>query len=126
MHRRLLLSGIGLGLVGLAGCARVAPVYVVNDTAFHGNAPLPRRGDQIRRAAIRLGWQVQDVRPGLMRATFSARRDQAVVEIAYTRDSFSIRHLESTNLSFNGAQIHRAYNGWVQDLERGIVASSAT
>ncbi|MBR0663720.1 hypothetical protein GXW71_05050 [Roseomonas hellenica] len=125
MHRRLLLTGAGLGLLGLAGC-RLAPIHTVTDGAFRGSAPLPRRGDQIRRAAIRLGWQVQDIRPGLMRATFSARRDQAVVEIAYTRDQFSIRHLESTNLSFDGTQINRAYNGWVQDLERGIVAASAS
>lgn len=125
MHRRLLVTGIGFGLLGLVGC-RLAPIYTVTAGVFQGNAPLPRRGDQIRRAAIRLGWQVQDIRPGLMRATFSARRDQAVVEIAYTRDQFSIRHLESTNLSFDGTQINRAYNGWVQDLERGIVAASTS
>jgi hypothetical protein len=125
MHRRLLVTGLGIGLFALGAC-RLAPVYMVTDGNFQGSAPLTRRGDQIRRAAIRLGWQIQDVRPGLMRATFSARRDQAVVEIAYGRDQFSIRHAESTNLAFDGTQINRAYNGWVQDLERGIVAASAT
>ncbi|MDB5382769.1 MAG: hypothetical protein JWO26_2401, partial [Rhodospirillales bacterium] len=50
---------------------------------------------------------------------------QAVVEITYTRDGFSIQYLESSNLSFSGGQINRAYNGWAQDLECAIIAASA-
>jgi len=125
MRRRAVFAGATLGPLLLLGCNRLAPVYVVTEASFIGAAPLARRGDQIRRAAIRLNWAVQDIRPGEMRATFNARRDQAVVEILYSRDRFSIRHLESSNLSFNGAQINRAYNGWVQDLERAIIAASA-
>ncbi|MBR0656959.1 hypothetical protein [Plastoroseomonas arctica] len=125
MRRRAVFAGAALGPLILLGCNRLAPVYTVSEANFLGAAPLTRRGDQIRRAAIRLNWAVQDVRPGVMRATFNARRDQAVVEITYSRDRFSIQHLESSNLSFNGGQINRAYNGWVQDLERAIIAGSA-
>jgi hypothetical protein len=126
MRRRAVIAGATLGPLLLLGCNRLAPVYTVTEANFVGVAPLTRRGDQIRRAAIRLNWTVQDIRPGAMRATFSARRDQAVVEITYARDRFSIQYLESSNLSFSGGQINRAYNGWVQDLERAIIAASAT
>ena len=126
MRRRTILAGATLGPMLLLGCNRIAPVYTVTEANFLGSAPLSRRADQIRRAAIRRNWAVQDTRAGAMRATFNARGNQAVVEITYTRDSFSIRHLESSNLNFNGTEIHRAYNGWVQDLERGIIAASAT
>ena len=126
MRRRTILAGAALGPLLLLGCNRAAPVYTVTEANFLGSAPLARRADQIRRAAIRRNWAVQDTRAGAMRATFNARGNQAVVEITYTRDSFSIRHLESNNLNFTGAEIHRAYNGWVQDLERGIIAASAS
>jgi hypothetical protein len=125
MRRRAIFAGATLGPLLLLGCNRLAPVYTVTEASFIGTAPVTRRADQIRRAAIRLNWAVQDIRPGAMRASFNARRDQAVVEITYTRDRFSIRHLESSNLSFDGAQINRAYNGWVQELERAIIAGSA-
>ncbi|MDB5316813.1 MAG: hypothetical protein JWO24_2657 [Rhodospirillales bacterium] len=125
MRCRTVIVGATLGPMLLIGCNRLAPIYTVTGSSFVGVAPLPRRGDQIRRAAIRLNWTVQDIRPGAMRATYNARRDQAVVEITYTRDGFSIQYLESSNLSFSGGQINRAYNGWAQDLERAIIAASA-
>ncbi|MES2711094.1 MAG: hypothetical protein V4653_05895, partial [Pseudomonadota bacterium] len=62
MRRRAIFAGATLGPLLLLGCNRLAPVYTVTEANFMGNAPVARRADQIRRAAIRLNWAVQDIR----------------------------------------------------------------
>ena len=42
--------------------------------------------------------------------------------MAYSTKAYSIVYKDSQNLDYNGTTktIHRAYNGWVQNLDRGI------
>jgi len=47
-----------------------------------------------------------------------------VVDIAYDTKAFSITYKDSSNLQYDAAksEIHKNYNGWVQNLENGIRA----
>lgn len=122
-RRAALLTAVACGLA--AGCARHAPVYTASGTPFAGDAPRSARSEQIRRAGAGLGWAMDDVRPGLIRGTLNLRTHQAVVDIPYDRDRFSIQYAGSSNLDYDGATIHSNYNGWVQRLEQTIVAQSS-
>lgn len=135
MDRRALLRGACVGVLALtAGCARVAPLQDVQDAAFIGTAPLGRRAEQIKRAGAGLSWIMEEQRPGLMRATLNLRTHQAVVDIPYDESRFSIRYVSSKDLDYRldglapgyrGTVIHSNYVGWIQNLERRIMAESS-
>lgn len=121
MHRRSLLAAAPLAALalGLSACTR--PIYNVESRNFMDTAAFETRRNQIMRAGAGLGWEMEPVRPGLIRATLRLRGHVAVTEIAYTAASFSIRYVDSTNLQFDGSSIHKNYNGWIQNLERAIM-----
>ena len=114
-----------LVVVGIGACT-TKPIYTAQGVHFGSpDAPLSERANQIRRAAAGRGWSVEDVAPGQIRATINLRESHAVVAINFTRTHFSINYVDSRNLEYNGKEIHRSYNGWVQNLEHDIIAQSS-
>jgi uncharacterized NAD(P)/FAD-binding protein YdhS len=45
-----------------------------------------------------------------------------VVEIPYSTNTYSIKYRSSVDLMENNGKIHKNYNGWIQNLTRGINA----
>ena len=122
MKRRSML-GIGPAVIaaaafGLAGCA--TPIYNVQSAPFLHPGTLETRTAQIQRAGAGLGWQMDPIRPGVMRATLNLRTHVAVTEITYDAQRFAIRYVDSSNLGYDGTNIHKNYNGWIHNLERAI------
>lgn len=110
----------------LASC-RSSPIYNV-ESATMGTSPtatLEGVTKSIKKAGAGLGWQMAEVAPGQLEARLSLRRHVAVVEIAFDTKAFSIRYKDSTDLNYDGTNIHRNYNGWVQNLERAILAQTS-
>lgn len=122
-NRRAVLLAAAVGATS-AGCARQAPLYTAANVPFGGEATERERSLQIRRAGTGLGWVMEDAAPGLVRGTLELRTHKASVEVPYDRQRFSINHVLSRNLDFNGSTIHSNYNGWVRRLEQMIVAQS--
>ena len=116
------LAAAALGGAGLAACARTAPVQDVEGRQFVGAGSLATRANQIRRAGAGRGWQMEEVRPGLIRGTLHLRDHVAVVDIPFDTQRFSIRYADSRNLNYDGRLIHQNYNSWVQNLANDIVA----
>jgi len=109
----------------LASCAgRVAPVHNVTDSPVVGVAgrtlTTPDVERAIKRAGSQLGWAMRTVKPGLIEATHTARAHSATVEIPFSQKSYSILYKTSANLKADGASIHQNYNGWIENLDRGI------
>jgi hypothetical protein len=77
----------------------------------------------INRAGASLGWVMTPTRPGLVTGRLAIRTHVAVVEITYDTKSFSIRYKDSVNLDYDGGNIHKNYNGWIDNLEREIRAN---
>jgi hypothetical protein len=106
------------------GC-RIAPIYDVNGDAVTSSKADLTMGDvgkAIQRAGVALGWQMQQAGPGHMIGTLHLRDHVAVVDITYDTKSYSINYKDSSNLQYNAEkrEIHKNYNGWVQNLENGI------
>ena len=118
-RRGLVLSTLGAS--ALAACARTAPIQE-GGGEFIGRGTLSQRADQIRRAGAGLGWRMEPQGPGLVRGTLNLRTHQAVVDIPYDTQRFSIRYVSSSNLDYDGRVIHRNYNSWVQNLRNAIMA----
>lgn len=119
-----MLAAMGGG-IGLAACRQV-PIYQSTGGVFPGRGTLAEREALIRRAAAAQGgWQVQPMRPGLLRATNTWRSHQMTVDIAFDVRTFSITYVSSVNLDDEGGRIHQAYNSRVQALEAAILRGGA-
>ncbi|MGK2952764.1 MAG: hypothetical protein ACSLEZ_10320 [Thiobacillus sp.] len=124
MSLRTTLCALAAAIV-IAGCA-TAPIMNVSDAAVttaSGKAVSHRevRGAIIRAGAA-LGWQMKDEGPNKLLGTLQLRTHTAVVEIPYSSSSYSIKYRSSVNLNEMDGSIHKNYNGWIQNLTRGIDA----
>jgi hypothetical protein len=71
-------------------------------------------------AGRRLGWRVNKIRSGEMRATREIRLHSASVNIRYNHSNFSIHYIKSENLDEEDGEIHENYNVWIKRLENKI------
>ena len=109
-----------------AGCMRCDPIFNVANATTTNASGKTLGNEQVKAAIIRagtgLGWMMKDDGPGKLIATLNIRKHTAVVEIPYSPAGYSLTYLSSVNLDEGGGQIHKNYNGWVQNLSRGINA----
>lgn len=119
--RRFFVASALVIAAAVAGCS-TQPIYNVDQTAATSGRPLTQ--EQVRSAIIRagaaLGWQMKDEGPGMLVGTLHLRAHTAVVSIPYTANSYSIKYRSSVNLEESGGKIHKNYNGWIQNLQKGI------
>lgn len=110
-----------------AGCFRCDPILNIQKapvTTANGKA---LSNDQVKAAIIRagatLGWQMKDEAPGKITATLQLRKHTANIEIPYSPTEYSILYKSSIELDAGAdGTIHKNYNGWIQNLNRGITA----
>jgi hypothetical protein len=124
MKLRTLILLVGLLVLVLAGC-RSNPVYNVTGMPVTTTTRGYKLGDvrgAILQAGAAQGWQMKAVRPGLIVGTLYVRDHMAQVEISYDRNTYSILYRDSSNLNYDGVNIHSNYNGWVQRLSAAINA----
>lgn len=98
------------------------PIQNVNDaTVVNAN---PVQAAQVKTAIMvagtSLGWNMTEVRPGLIQGTLNLRNHTAVVDIPYSATKYSIVYKSSINLDEKDGQIHKNYNSWVQNMNRKI------
>ncbi|HEX9184477.1 MAG TPA: hypothetical protein VF876_14575 [Burkholderiales bacterium] len=117
---KILIPAIALLLVG----CRIAPVYDVNQAPVTTARPISMSDVEqaIRQAGASLGWQMVPKGPGNIEGTLILREHRAVVDIKYDTKTYSIKYKDSSNLQYDGASIHKNYNGWIQNLDNGIRA----
>ena len=111
----------------VSGCGTMHPIYNVTAqpvvTAPGSTAAnLNDVSKAILRAGTTLGWNMKVVEPGYIVGTLNLREHTASVDVRYTPQAYSIKYKDSTNLNYDGASIHRNYNGWIQNLDKGIRA----
>jgi len=122
MKKILKLGAISIaGLLLLTGC-RTAAVYNVDNSPISMSVSSDKVYNAIKMAGNSKGWIITKVSSGLAMGKLNVRKHQAVVEIPYTSNSFSIKYKDSLNLKYDAQteQIHNNYNGWIQNLENAI------
>jgi len=131
MPQRVKRPVIGVALlcavIALGAGWKTAPIYDVVNAAVV--APRAASMDDVTKAILRagaqLGWQMTLEKPGHIVGRIALRTHTAVVDVTHDTKVFNIKYRASTNLDEGGGQIHRNYNGWIQNLEKGIRAQLA-
>lgn len=112
--------------LAIASC-RTAPVYNVQSStmATSASASLEDVSRTIKQAGAGLGWQMVEKGPGHIEGKLLIRKHMAQVDIRFDTKTFSIIYQDSANLKYDGSVIHNNYNGWVQNLEKAILAQTS-
>ena len=121
MSRRKALLIVGAVFLALAGC-RTAPIYNVVAAPVITSKPATMQGVQnaIVQAGTGLGWKMNANTPGNVTGVLDLRDHHAVVDVTYDTKAYSIKYKDSTNLNYDGTNIHKNYNGWVENLDKAI------
>ncbi len=121
-HRLIGVILVSLATLFIVGCPHQASVYNVHDASVVVGSGHDL--EDVRKAIIRagsaLGWNMKPVEPGKILATLHLRSHMAQVDIPYSKNSYSILYKNSDNLNYKEGKIHSNYNGWIQNLDRGI------
>jgi hypothetical protein len=116
-------------VAALTACSTLAPIQNVENVSVSTSTNRPLTPVEVRAAIVRagagLGWIMKDASPGVINGTLLLRTHTAEVQIPYSATSYGIVYKSSVNLQEAGGKIHRNYNGWVQNLNRGINAQLA-
>jgi hypothetical protein len=111
------------------GCRGNLPVYNVTNAPVAASKPNPSLdevGKAIQQAGAALGWQMRQTKPGHILGTLVVRTHTAVVDVNYSVKSYSIVYKDSTDLKYDGQNIHPQYNTWIQNLDSRIRAQLST
>lgn len=121
---------LGLAVIMLGGCATPNAVRNINAEPVVGPAGRAVSQDEVGKAILRaggtLGWQMKLMEPGYILGTLKLRSHVAIVDIRYTAKNYSVTYKDSTNLNYDGTNIHNNYNGWISNLDRAIKTQLAT
>lgn len=106
------------------GC-NTAPVYQIRYAPVSTDAsgdlkPIDQVSQAIMSAASQRGWTPVLKEPGLIQATLMLRNHRATVDITYSQTDYNILYQDSTNLDYDGKNIHRNYNNWIVKLSKSI------
>lgn len=114
---------LAVAFVALAGCT-AAPIRNISDAPVTLGSGKPATSDQVRTAIVGagngLGWTMTPAAPGLVTGRIALRGHTALIDVRYTPTAYSILYKDSTNLDFRDGQIHKNYNGWIENLNRDI------
>ena len=111
-----------VGLLALAACHHLQPMYAPNDSVppTAQRLPLDRVEADIVAAGSSLNWHFQHVAPGHLTATQTEPKYSAVIDIYFDQSSFRIQYQSSSGMPVEGNTIHEHYNQWIRNLERAI------
>lgn len=116
-----LVVALFAGLLLLSGC-RTNPVMNINDAAITVSGKYTKA--DVKKAIVTagqsLGWVMKDKAPGHLIGSLYLRTHIAIVDVKYDKNKYSITYKDSTNLNYDGVNIHSNYNGWVQNLNVAI------
>jgi len=123
MVRSMLKVVIPSVLLLLVGC-RSTPIHDVVGAPIAANKAVSLADVEkaIMRAGGGLGWSLTPGGPGRMEGVLALRTHRAVVDIIYDTKAYNIKYKDSSNLDYDGTNIHSNYNGWIQNLDKAIRA----
>jgi hypothetical protein len=116
-------AGVGAMLLALAmpATSQAAAMYKPEPIAIPCNTLTAQKiRGTVREAFLQRKWIVNDKGASAVEAKYIRKNTHAVVSAAWTTKAVTIKYVSSEGLSAEGDEIHKAYNKWVQNIERDI------
>jgi hypothetical protein len=116
---RFLICSFVVITIGACASARV-PVHNFSEVPIKTktNPTLDEVGKTIVKGGVAAGWQMSEMRPGVMIGTYKVRSHTAVVDVTYSTSAYNIIFKTGDEgLKYEGGTIHQNYNAWVENLE---------
>lgn len=116
------ILAVALCVAALAGCSaleRTEPVRTPR-TIITQHVTTAQVKDAIINAGQRRDWIMSEAGPGVINATQNVRKHSVSIRINYSEKEYTINYVNSVNLLASGGEIHRAYNHWVNNLDKDI------
>lgn len=124
LRKTLVILSLAFSAVIFMGCGNTAPIMNVDGapvtTASGKKAKLAQVKKAILLAGASKGWQMREIKPGLIEATVHRSNLMAKVTISYTASSYNINYKDSTNMRYDGTNVHKRYNHWIRLLNDQI------
>jgi hypothetical protein len=112
----------------LTACNTMAPIQNVENVSVSSVANKPLTRPRVRAAIVArrrgLGWIMKDAGPGRCTARCILRTHTPRCRFR-TRRRATASSTSRASTCRSGGKIHRNYNGWIQNLNRGINAQLA-
>ena len=125
MKYRILTIALLVLMLGACRTTGGGGIYGVTAAPVVSNLANPSKEDvrkAIQRAGATLGWQIRENGPDALIGVLNLRSHSATIDIPYSAKQYSISYKDSKDLNYTGTSIHNNYNGWIQNLEKGIQA----
>lgn len=122
-YKNLVMALLCASAVFLVACSSNAPI--VNYTGApvetaSGKQDLMKVKKAIVFGGTKVGWQMQPVSDGNIRASLFSSGRIIKLDIKYDTKTYSIIYKHSSNLGYNGSTINPEYNNLVGELNRNI------
>lgn len=114
-----ILSFCILALAVLTGCSGT-PILNVEQASVNYDLPEAKVKQAIMESGINRGWLMSVQDNGVIRGELNVRTHQAIINISYNKDSYSIKYISSMNLDEKNGKIHKSYNRWILNLQQDI------
>lgn len=113
---------VSLATLFLTGCKTLPVNNISNAPIVSSNKQLSTTQikNAITRAGVSLGWIMSSGGEGKINASLSLRKHRANIVISYDQTKYSIQYQDSVNLKYDGTNIHKNYNGWIENLDNAI------
>lgn len=118
--KRISLALALSALLGAGSAQALSPIENIVDAPITGNPSLEAVKDAIIRAGAKRNWAMKSIGPGQLQAMQSSRGLMALVDIKFSRTSYSITYNSSDKLKYKDGKIHKRYNQWVANLSSDI------
>ena len=121
---------VAAGALVFAGCGTTQPIHNVQKAPIvlppgKKSPTMNQVSAAIMRAGTKLGWQMNPAGPGRLGGRLTLRSHVALIDVEHDTKTYSIKYRESTNLDAKDGIIHRNYNSWIENLDKGIRAELA-
>ena len=125
MTRKIILISLALVVALGIGC-RMSLIKNIADEPMSFNTDKKPSMEEVEKAIIRagasLGWRIKSQSSGNLNGVLRIRKHTAIVDIKFDTENYSITYKDSTNLKYDGTNIHSNYNGWIDNLSNAINA----
>ena len=126
MKAKIVLCIVLISSFALSGCRSMRTELPQTMTVAVEAPSVDALHSAIFRAGVRLGWDMKDFAPGVVRAELRRKGKYLVVsEVRDDEKGYSIFYIDSENMEFRNedGQLNKNYNRWVRNLSKEIQLS---